>query len=116
MNKTTPRAAEDQEIDLGAISKNVGNAFRNLNAFIFDCIQFFLRNIIIIGLLLVIGIGLGYYLDETRKTYDHRIIVTPNFGSVDYLYNKIDLLNSKIKERDTLFLKSIGIQNPSKLG
>ena len=107
--------AEDQEIDLSTITKNIGNAFQDVNSFVFQCIQFFLRNIIFITVLILIGVGLGFYLDETQKTYDHKIIVTPNFGSVDYLYNKIDLINSKIKESDTLFLKSIGIQQASKL-
>ena len=41
--------------------------------------------------------------------------MAPNFGSTDYLYDKIDLLESKIKERDTVFLKSIGIKNPKAL-
>src|SRR6476620_7163253 len=116
MNKNTPQAVEDQEIDLSKMTRNIGNAFQSISAFIFDCIQFLLRNIIIIVILIIIGVGLGFYLDKTQKTYDHRIIVTPNFGSVDYLYNKIDLINSKIKERDTVFLKSIGIKQPLKMG
>ena len=58
---------------------------------------------------------MGLFLDTTNKTYDHQIIVQPNFGSTDYLYSKIDLLNSKIKENDTVFLQKIGILDPSKL-
>jgi hypothetical protein len=41
--------------------------------------------------------------------------VRPNFGSTEYLYNKIDLLSSKIKNQDTLFLKSIGIKDPKSI-
>jgi hypothetical protein len=52
----------------------------------------------------------------TKKTYDHQIIVTPNFESTDYLYSKIDLIESKIKERDTVFLKEIvGIKKPKEI-
>jgi hypothetical protein len=106
----------DQEIDLATISKSISKAFQNLNRFIFNCIQFMLRNIIIVVILFIIGAGLGFYLDKIQKVYDHRIIVTPNFGSTDYLYSKIELINSKIKENDTIFLKSIGIQKPSQIG
>ena len=65
---------------------------------------------------MVIGVGLGFYLDETKKIYNHQIIVTPNFESTDYLYSKIDLIESKIKERDTVFLKEIvGIKRPKEI-
>jgi hypothetical protein len=50
----------------------------------------------------IIGIGLGFYLDKTQKKFD-QIIVTPNFKSTDYLYSKINLINSKIIERDIAF-------------
>ena len=106
---------DNQEVDLTMISKGIGNFFQNINTSIFKAIQFSLKHKIIIGFLFVLGVGLGVYTDTTYKTYDHQIIVQPNFGSTDYLYSKIDLIESKIKESDTVFLKSIGIQNPSKL-
>jgi len=65
--------------------------------------------------LLIVGVGVGLFLDKTLKTYDHQIIVIPNFGSTDYLYSKVNLLNSKLKEDDTLFLKRIGINDPKKI-
>ncbi|WP_245709579.1 hypothetical protein [Flavobacterium degerlachei] len=53
------------------------------------------------------------FLDKTQKKFDHQIIVTPNFKSADYLYSKINLLNAKIIERDTAFLKrSVGLKHP----
>ncbi len=115
MNKNQPNTQEDQEIDLTQISKKIGRLFEWINIFLFKCIQFFVKNAIVISILLVIGVGLGFYLDVTKKTYDHQIIVTPNFESTDYLYSKIDLIESKIKEGDTVFLKEIGIQEPTKV-
>ena len=50
---------------------------------------------------------MGIYLDIVKKTYLNEIIVTPNYGSTDYLYSKVNLLNSKIEEGDTLFLKNV---------
>lgn len=108
--------SQDQEIDLTQISKKIRSFFEGINTLIFKCIRFFVKNAIVIIILLVVGVGLGMFLDETRKTYDHQIIVTPNFGSTDYLYSKIDLIESKIKEGDTVFLKEIvGIKKPKEL-
>ena len=72
---------------------------------------FFKRNIVWVGILFVLGVGLGFYLDKTTKVYEHQIIVTPNFGSNSYLYSKVNLLKSKIAEEDTVFLKNIGFKN-----
>jgi hypothetical protein len=116
MSTKVPQNAEDQEIDLVLISKKVSNFFARINTSIFKGIQFFVRNWIIILILILTGFGLGILLDKTQKSYEHQIIVTPNFGSTDYLYSKIDLIDSKIKENDTLFLKNVvGIQQPKNL-
>ncbi|SEA19977.1 hypothetical protein SAMN05443667_102298 [Flavobacterium gillisiae] len=115
MSTNVPQNNDNQEIDLFQISKKIGNLFQELNAFIFRCIQFFVKNGVIILILLIVGFGLGYYLDKNQKEYNHQIIVAPNFKSTDYLYSKIDLLASKISEKDVLFLKSIGINDPSQL-
>jgi hypothetical protein len=106
---------EDQEIDLGQISKKIGDFFDGVSLKIFNGIQYIKKNILTLGILFVIGAGIGFYLDYTNKSYDNQIIVTPNFNSTDYLYSKIDLINSKIKEQDTVFLKNIvGIKNTKK--
>ncbi|MFV8321871.1 hypothetical protein [Flavobacterium sp. LB3P21] len=113
MNKNQPNNQEDQEIDLMQISKKIGSFFQNINTFLFNCIQFFVKNAIVISILLVIGVGVGFYLDVTKKIYNHQITVTPNFGSTDYLYSKIDLIESKIQEGDTVFLKEVlGVKKP----
>ena len=115
MSKQSNNNPEEQEIDLSQISKSIGGFFQGINMSIFECIQFFFKNWIISSILLILGFGIGTYLDKTKKTYDHQIIVTPNFGSTDYLYAKIDLIESKIKQKDIIFFKSIGIANPSKI-
>lgn len=108
----TPQKTDNQEIDLSQISRKIGNFFESISTKIFRGILYFKRNIIWVGILFFLGLGLGIYLDKTNKNYDHQIIVTPNFGSVDYLYAKVDLINSKVNERDTIFLKEVvGIKN-----
>ena len=107
--------SENQEIDLSMISDKIKGFFGGIAFSIFKGILFLKRNLLILGILLVAGVGLGIFLDTTNNSYDSEIIVKPNFGSTDYLYSKIDLLESKIKNRDTVFLKSIGIENPKNI-
>lgn len=106
--------SQEQEIDLGQLSKKIGGFFQKLIDSFFDLILFIKRNILIIAILFILGIVLGYFMDKEAKKYDHEIVVLPNFKSVDYLYSKINLINAKRKENDTLFLKSIGIKEPKK--
>jgi hypothetical protein len=58
----------------------------------------------------IVGLVWVFTWIKPKKVYDHELIVQPNFGSTDYLYSKVELLASKINERDTVFLKSIGIK------
>ena len=115
MSTNSNKKIEDQEIDLALISEKIGGIFQGLNTLLFKSIRFAVKNIVIIAILLVIGFLLGFFLDKTTKTFYHQIIVQPNFNSTDYLYSKIDLLTSKIKEGDTIFLKSIGFDESIKL-
>ncbi len=102
----------DQEIDLSQFSKKIGKGFQNFSFSIFKGIQFLIKNVVIISILIVLGVVLGFLMDRTEKSYTHQIIVIPNFNSTDYLYSKIDLIEAKIKEGDTVFLKSMGLKNP----
>ena len=107
---------DSQEIDLSAITQKFNQGIESFLSWIFRGFLFFKRNIIIIAILLILGAVLGFYLDENEKTYDSKIVVMPNFSATDYLYSKVNLINSKIKEKDTLFLKEkVGIKMPSKL-
>ena len=116
MSTKVPQNFEDQEIDLTFISRKINGFFQRFSTSIFRIIRFFVRNWAILVILIFVGFGLGMFLDKTQKKYDNQIIVTPNFGSTDYLYSKIDLINSKINEKDTIFLKTVvGIEQPRNL-
>lgn len=106
---------QNQEIDLSQVSKKIGGFFGSIANGIFRWILFLRRNIVWAAALFIMGAGLGLYLDKTGKTYEHGLIVQPNFGSTDYLYGKIELINAKAKEGDTIFLKNVvGIKKPKK--
>jgi len=107
--------SQDQEIDLGQIGIGIKNFFNNcLNTF-FDFIFFIKKKIIIIAGLFVVGVVLGYFLDE-NGSYNQDILGIPNFESNEYLYKKVAFLNSRIIEKDTSFFKSIGILNSKHIG
>lgn len=102
--------SQEQEIDLSQIGKSISNVIQNFINKCFDLLFFIQKKIIIVGLLFVLGIVLGYFLDK-EPNYTNDIVVIPNFGSNEYLYKKVDLISAKLKEKDAAFFKSIGISN-----
>ncbi|RKS26390.1 hypothetical protein CLV94_1448 [Flavobacterium endophyticum] len=112
MSSNSQNNPDNQEIDLSQVSRKLGQAYENFLSWIFRGFLFVKRNIITFVVLFIIGAGLGFYLDRTTTVYNHEIIIAPNFGSTEYAYSKVNLINSKIKENDVRFLKSIGITEP----
>jgi hypothetical protein len=104
---------QDQEIDLGMVLKKISNFLDGVAMAIFKGILFIKKKSLILVSLTLIGTGLGFYLDST--SYNHEIIVAPNMGGTDYLYSKIKLISSKLKEHDLQFFNSIGIKNPKEI-
>ncbi len=115
MSSNSTQNDNNQEIDLGQMMQKAGGIFQRFVQFIFRGILFLWRHKVKTIFLFIIGVALGFYADS-KKTYDTQIIVRPNFGSVDYVYAKIELLNSKVKENDTVFLKGLGIKDSKKIG
>jgi hypothetical protein len=107
--------SQDQEIDLGQIGAGIKKLLNSILNTIFDFIFFIKKKIIVIVILFVLGVVLGFYADRTPN-YTQDITVIPNFGSNEYLYKKIDFLNSRIIEKDDQFFKSIGVANYDKIG
>lgn len=107
--------SQDQEIDLGQIGTGVKSLFNGIINSVFDFIFFLKKKIIVVGVLFVLGVVLGILLDK-KHSYIQKMILIPNFGSNEYLYNKISLLESKLKEKDIVFFKSIGINNIDEIG
>ncbi len=116
MSTNSQNNTDDQEIDLSKVSKSIGTILESISGMIFRGILFVKRKILIISIFLILGLGLGFYLDTTNTNYNHEIIVTPNFGSNDFLYSRVELLNSKIKEKDTLQLTKMGFKNIDRIG
>ena len=102
--------SQEQEIDLSQIGKSISNAFQNAINKFFDLLFFIQKKIIIVAILFILGVSLGVLLDK-EPNYTTDIVVSPNFGSNEYLYNKINLISLKLKEKDNAFFNAIGITN-----
>lgn len=113
MNNNPTQKIEDQEIDFSTISKKISGFLDSFSGKVFKVILFIKKNIVKLSILFTLGLGLGYLVDSTQHSYTNHIIISPNFGSVDYVYNKIDFLQSKVREKDSLFLKKLGIAKPN---
>lgn len=91
-----------QEIDLlkivSSISKYISNFLR--------------KHLLPVSILFIVGIVLGFLVNSKFKKYESRVLVSPSYGTVDYLYNQVDVINSKIKIKDSAYLKSIGFNTP----
>lgn len=104
----------NDEISLKDFSNFFNNTFKKFTSFLFNVFNFFYKNKFIIIALFIIGVVLGYFSDKNKK-YAQEIIVIPNFSSVDYLYDKIEGFNSKIIEKDSLFLKKYNLKGFKKI-
>ena len=98
------------EIDLGQLFKMIGNGLNKIGTWFLRVFLYFKKNILILAVLGIVGIGAGYglgkILTRLKKT---EIIVKPNFESKDYLYGVVQEIQSKIKGKDTAFFNELGI-------
>jgi hypothetical protein len=109
---TKPTIHDEEEINLGMLTSGISNLFQRISSSVFKSIRFFVLHKWMISFLLIGGFAAGVLIESVKTSYDHYILVQPNFGSTDYLYAKVDEINAKIKAQDTVFLKKIGITNP----
>ena len=115
MSEEKVNKPEDQEIDLTVVIKKVSTFYEKILASIFQVILYVKRKILKLILIFVIGIGLGFYFDENTNEYKSEVIVSPNLGGYDFVYSKIELIQSKVEEQDSVFFKKIGVQDLKKL-
>lgn len=97
-----------EEVDLGYLFKSIGGFSKKIVKLLFLAITFFKKRLLWIIGIIVIGVILGYFLDQnSKRVYENRMIVIPNFESVEYLYDITDELNYKMRFGDTIYLKNV---------
>lgn len=104
------------EIDLGQLFQLIGRAFQKLFNFIgsifkglFHILILFLlflqKNFLILAIAVIVGVVGGYFLDKNKTPkYISKMVVEPNFNSVQQLYNNIDFYNDLAEAEDSLAL------------
>ncbi len=97
-----------EEIDLGYLFRKSNDFLKSIVRSFFLIIAFFKRHAIVLIVIIAVGFAFGFYKDYNAvEVYNNKLIIIPNFQSVDYLYDKVDAINSKIKIGDSVYLKSI---------
>lgn len=104
------------EMDLGIILNRTKRFYHSFLIWIYGIFRFLVKNVIFIGILFILGLILGYFLNQSKK-YDQEaaLIVQINFKGGNYVYNAIEQLNNKIIEKDSVFLNEIGLLQEGKL-
>lgn len=102
----------NQEIDVFKLLNSILIIIKN-NVQI--CFEILIKHFFKFLILLILGFVLGSVLSSNFKNFESKIIVQPNFGSVNYLYDKVELFNSKLKSKDTLFFSKIGFNSTDEI-
>lgn len=106
----------DEEIDLGYLFQKIKSAAKSILKGILNIIIFFWKHKFPLIGLGIIGIALGLYLAKTaERTYVNELLIQPNYKSTQYVYDKVDAINYKIDDKDSIFLKEVFGKNYKKV-
>lgn len=100
--------------DLGQIDL-YGPIKKYSKLFISNSVKFIRSNLKVLFLLFMAGAIIGYIHQTVSKSYESSFIVVPNFDSNEYLYDKINLIDRKLKEGDTVFFAENKISDIDKI-
>lgn len=100
---------ENNEIDFGNVISKFSKSFEKLFIKLIQFITYLKSKKYIFLSLLLFGGVVGYVLDKMTNNYEYKLFVKAKYGYVDNLYNKVDLINAKFAEKDTIYLKKHGL-------
>jgi len=123
-----PTNNSSEEIDLGQLFQLIGRGFQKLFNFIGSIFKglfhagilfllFLQKNFVVLTTATVVGVAGGFLADiyKTPK-YISKMVIEPNFNSVQQLYNNIDFYNDLAEAEDSITLSkalSISIREAS---
>lgn len=110
-NQVSPNSnSPSDEIDLGQLFKMIGNGFKNLFKAFLRLFVYLKKNVVKLGVLIVIGLAIGYGLNQiVTKKLKTEVIVKPNLESKSYLYSVVGEIQTNVKARDTSFFSEMGV-------
>ncbi len=98
------------EIDLIQLFRYFGRGFKSLFKSFLRIFLYFRKNIWRFGILVLVGIGIGYGLEQIVFTNQKtEVIVKPNADSKQYLYDVVAEIQANIDGRNESFFAKIGI-------
>lgn len=99
------------EIDLIFVINGFKNGLKNAIVLLFNIVSFFKKTWYIFAGLIIFGVVLGYFLDPSGKDYSQSSssLLRINFQAVDFIYGEIDLINTMLDQKDTLFIENLGL-------
>jgi len=118
-NQQIPQKRSPDEIDLGQLFVLIGSVFSKFFNFIGSIFKGLFRILILLLLFIqkhfvkfvvaiLAGAVGGFFLDNyIPEKYISKMVVEPNFNSVQQLYNNIDFYNDLAKARDSITLASV---------
>tara|TARA_R110001606_G_scaffold393219_3_gene562955 strand:- start:1897 stop:2892 length:996 start_codon:yes stop_codon:yes gene_type:complete len=111
-NQSPTTQNSSDEIDLGQLFQLIGRGFNAIFRWFLRVFLYFKKNFLILIGLVVVGLAIGYGLNKIiSKKFKTEVIVKPQIESKNYLYDVVNEIQSNIKSKDTLFFKSIGVDN-----
>ncbi|WP_299213908.1 hypothetical protein [uncultured Dokdonia sp.] len=108
MSAPQSSSGADQEMDLTDIFALFQRNFYKFLAGCFKAIDFILKSWWVILLLIITGATIGYFT-KGKPDYRSTVVVQSNFDSQAYLYNAIQQFDDNLSEKDSIFLKGIGL-------
>tara|TARA_R110000744_G_scaffold378032_1_gene493662 strand:+ start:589 stop:1584 length:996 start_codon:yes stop_codon:yes gene_type:complete len=111
-NQSSYTQNNSDEIDLGQLFQLIGRGFNAIFRWVLRVFLYLKKNMLLLIGLVVVGLAIGYGLNQIiSKKYKTEVIVKPQIESKNYLYDVVSEIQSNIKSKDTLFFKSIGVDN-----
>ncbi len=118
-NQQIPQRSGSDEIDLGQLFLLIGRGFSKFFDFIKTIFKGLFDILILVLLFIqkhfikfvisgIIGLTVGFFLDTyLPEKYVSKMVVEPNFNSVQQLYNNIDFYNDLARAQDSITLGSV---------
>ncbi|MFD1062584.1 hypothetical protein ACFQ1Q_04940 [Winogradskyella litorisediminis] len=123
MSENTKPNSQNDEVDLGQLFKMIGRAFQKIGdlfsklfsflmfvvgkliVFLLLFVNIFIKHIVIIGLIGVVGFVIPYLLDKkSKKTYTASMLVSQNYSTGKVLYANIERYNDLAADGDSISL------------
>ena len=86
----------------------IGKGFTNLFKSFLRLFLYIKRNLIKLGILVLVGLLVGFGLNQIiTKKQKIEVIVKPNLESKNYLYDVVNEIGANIKAKDTVFFSKL---------